>query len=293
MGECVFLVWMPGAGERAATGRPVPAAWPGRAWQLVSVPRAACWAGRTPPPDPARRVPDPDCGRAGSSAAADARSWKGRSSAGDGEAVAGPLAGGAGHAEAIDAAGLCRTRAPVPGPVPWADLAGRPVGRACAGDVHRDHPPARGGGYADSPGDAGTGQGHAAGGAERGHPRRPHHRQSGIPRRASPSPAPPGRGVDRRPDRAMAAHRDPPGGRGVDACPDRGVPELHPRPPALCRLPPDRVARAAPRRGLRLALVRHRPRRRHGGYLLAATAIRRTPDAVPAQDRTQRAGYRP
>ncbi len=143
----------------------------------------------------------------------------------------------------------------------------------------------------------------AAGCAECRRPRGSDRRQRRVPRGAAVrAPSPPG-GLDRGAGRGVGAYRDPAAGGGVDGGADRRVPECHLRPPAVRRLLPDRVARAAPGRGGRAALAapgrggraalaRHRPRRRHRDHRLPAPAVRRPPGAVPAEDRPQRARRR-
>ena len=64
--------------------------------------------------------------------------------------------------------------------------------------------------------------------------------------RAELPPRPPAAcgGVDARPSRALAAHRGTARRGGVDRGADRAVPARNPGSPAVCRLPPDRAARA-------------------------------------------------
>ena len=76
------------------------------------------------------------------------------------------------------------------------------------------------------------------------------------------------------------ADRDPPASRGLATRTHRLFPQLHPARPAICRLSPDRAARATPRRSGRAALVRRRPRQRHRRDLPATAAIRRAPIPV-------------
>ena len=63
--------------------------------------------------------------------------------------------------------------------------------------------------------------------------------------------------------------------------------------PAVRRLPPDRAARPAPRRGRRAALVRRRPGRQDRDDQPAVAAVRRTPGGLPAQDRRTAPGSSP
>ncbi|MGI5204741.1 tyrosine-type recombinase/integrase [Spirillospora sp. CA-108201] len=94
-------------------------------------------------------------------------------------------------------------------------------------------------------------------------------------------------GVDCGSGRAVAAEGGAPERGGVDGRADRPVPQRHPKPSAVRRLPPHRAARAAARRGGRITLVRGRPRRRNRGDLPAGAAQKRPADRVRAQDAAQ------
>jgi transcriptional regulator with XRE-family HTH domain len=88
----------------------------------------------------------------------------------------------------------------------------------------------------------------------------------------------------------LEAHRRTPGGGGVDPGADSPVPGLHQRSLAVRNLPPDRAAGAAPRRGGRAALVRHRPGPQGRLHQLADPVHLQSPRAVPAEDRHEQAG---
>ena len=178
-------------------------------------------------------------------------------------------------------------------PVPGGGAAGRADRRAGAGDVHRDHPPA------PRPGHAGLGRHldpdprHPAGRAERRDPPRAAHARTRPPSAELPRARRP-RAVVWTPYRIEQWRRTgerPPVAVWTAAQTaqflrrDRGA-------PAVCRLPSDRAARAAPRRGRRAALVRYRPGRQDRGDLPAAAAIRRAPGDLPAQDPAQQPGHR-
>ena len=67
-------------------------------------------------------------------------------------------------------------------------------------------------------------------------------------------------GLDAGPDPAVGAGGLAPGGGGVDPGADRRVLASGQGPPAVRAVPPGRAARAAPRRGVRAAVVRFRSR---------------------------------
>ncbi len=81
-------------------------------------------------------------------------------------------------------------------------------------------------------------------------------------RRAGLRPGSQGRGLDRAPRRAVAAHRQALPGRGLDTGAGRGVPGRGRRRPALRAVAPHRLPRTAARRGGLPRLGRRRPRRR-------------------------------
>ena len=123
------------------------------------------------------------------------------------------------------------------------------------------------------------GNGSSAAGHPAPHPRHPPQsaqRRDAPPQVTSTQPGPDGgtaagqatqaHRVDRRTGHRVARHRqDPQPGHGVDPATHRRLPRPHPRRrrPALRPLPPHRLHRAAPRRSVRPALGRPRPRRRH------------------------------
>lgn len=101
---------------------------------------------------------------------------------------------------------------------------------------------------------------HAARGAQPGRPRRaprikpgPAHRGHQLPQAARP-------GVDRGAGRGLAAHRPAALGRGVDRQAPRRLPHRYRRRPAVRAVVAHRPARPAPRRSVRAALGRGRPR---------------------------------
>jgi hypothetical protein len=223
----------------AAGGRP--------SRQLVRAAGAARRA-RRPPADPPRRLSLPQGRGGGAGEAAGPAAGRCRRRDADGGGLARALAGLPHLAGRFHRPRVHRARAPVPGSVPGAGAAGGAVRRARAGHVHRDHPPAPGIRVPGLGRDAEPDPGHAAGGAERGGPPRADHRQPGRPGRAPARSPAPGRGVDACPGRALAAHRRTTGCGGVDRRADRAVPARDRGSPAVCRLPPDRAARPAPRR---------------------------------------------
>ena len=137
-------------------------------------------------------------------------------------------------------------------PIPGRHPAGGAVARRRAGHVHRHHPRR---GRARAPGQ----RDHAA-----PHPR--HATLNAAVRAglitANPGPVartaqgcpPAPAGVDPGADRALAAGRSAACGRGMERRADRAVPAPGARPPAVRAVPPDRAARAAPRRGRRAAV---------------------------------------
>src|SRR5215472_939196 len=120
----VQLVWLSRTRQRPAQGLAVPAARRRWARKLVPVAGTASGARRKPPPHTPRRLPQPGQCEDGTGAAADAITRQPRWPAADGRAVAGALAGMPDRAQKLDPARLCRARAPVPGTMPRADLAG-------------------------------------------------------------------------------------------------------------------------------------------------------------------------
>jgi hypothetical protein len=253
------------------------------ACELVCAAGAARRAGRAAAPDPAGRLPVPQ-GRAGGAGAAAEPEGRRDGRDHNGGGLAGALAGLPYLSGGVHRPRVCRVRAPLSRPVPGGGAADRADDRAGAGDVHRDHPPAPGAGHPGVGRDADPDPCHAARGAERCDPPRLDHRQPAakaeLPRARRP------RAVVWTPYRVGQWRRSgerPPVAVWTTAQTATFLTSIQ-GVPAVCRLPPDRAARPAPRGGGRAALVRCGPGRQDRGDQPAAAAIRRAAGGVPAQD---------
>jgi hypothetical protein len=138
---------------------------------------------------------------------------------------------------------------------------------------------------------------------EDGHVPRTRRRDVLLSRPASAAGVPPSESSVKRGDRVVGTDTELVEKLGRnDPCPcgsGRRFPSLLPqdRPlhqgsPALCRLPPDRAAGAAPRRGGRAALAGRGPGRQDRHHQPAAAAARRAAGGLCAQDTGQRPGDR-